>query len=227
MGVSKSVGERRAQKKKKKKEQEQKRGGGREREKAGMPFAVRSHLSTRSNARFCVARPEPSLRPLELLSSPESGRAMAAAGVVVVAAASTPPPSQLDGRCIGAAAADIPRVRLCACCGESVGETARSVRQALLSFCEVKIPREGKKESKEINATCRILLFFERERRERRRSRINDDALPLFLLKRVLYLSLSPLRLSPSLSLFCTHPTMASAGRRRTLLKVIILGDSG
>lgn len=126
------------------------------------------HLSTRSNARFCVSRPEPSLRPLEfLLSPPEPGRAIAAAGVVVVAAAaaSTPPPtpSRLDGRCnIGAAAADIRGracVRVCVCGGESVGETALcSTGSALFRAVE----RGRKRKESKINgggSTCRFLLF--------------------------------------------------------------------
>ena len=106
-----------------------------------------AHLSTRSKARFCVARPEPSLRPLELRSEPaaEPGRARAAAtGVVAAAAAAAAsmPPSRLAGR--GAATADI-----CACFlwGDRFGEVVLSLcatRGALYKWREQERAREEK-----------------------------------------------------------------------------------
>ena len=173
---------------------------------------VAPHLSTRSNARFCVALPEPSLRPLDSLASSvaaEPGRAIAAAGVV--AAASTPPsPSRLDGPM--AAAADIASV----CAAVHGGR-----RPEALSTTRLCVEREREREREQVEretrtkelkkSTCRRLsveLFFferrEREEKEERGNRTDDDApvlslsLSLFCIERVFCLWPSP---SPSLFL--------------------------
>ena len=90
-------------------------------------------------------------------------------------------------------------------------------------------------------ALCRVVFFERREREEKeeRGNRTDDDApvlsLSLSFASRGSFVSallLLPLSFCSCLSLtFSLSPTnaheMVSAGRRRTLLKVIILGDSG
>ena len=170
---------------------------------------VAPHLSTRSNARFCVALPEPSLRPLDSLASSvaaEPGRAIAAAGVV--AAASTPPsPSRLDGPM--AAAADIASV----CAAVHGGRRPEALSTTRLCVERERERASGKRdkdqgdEKKHLSeALCRVVFFLRGESEKRKKREETEPtttrpcslSLSLFCIERVFCLCPSP---SPSLFL--------------------------
>ena len=159
------------------------------------------------------------------------------------------PLRRLRRRRRGSTAPWLPRPTLQACvllCTEGGDQKlCRRPGSALREREREQVERETRtKEMKK--STCRRLsveLFFferrEREEKEERGNRTDDDApvlslslsLSLSLLHREGLLSL-PFSFSLSLSAAASlSPTnaheMVSAGRRRTLLKVIILGDSG